>query len=185
MSISTINFGEHTILLDSRDMHLIRDRGWHVRSFADRMRVVRRDPSRTWSWFFLHREILGVFDSRRVSFRDGDWRNCSRSNLVLATRAEVDRSRHMVWFKRTYGHRDIQPVEVRGAKTPGEAIMRAALETWGPFTSLEPETGKIVWANPGTKEFKGHAEKLYLTGRLSVEAWELPKQEYAGGGFKH
>lgn len=181
----TVRISNYDIRIDDEFSHLITAHRWMVRSCPAGYRVARRSEKK-WQWKFLHREIAGAKTRRNlVLFRDGDWTNCTMENLRLCDGATLThRKRFMVWFRRLYGDGDIQPVEIPGVENISEAIARATLETWGPFATMDGQTGKIIWRNPGTAKFRGYADMLALTGRLSVEAWELPHKEYAGGGFK-
>jgi hypothetical protein len=76
-----------TVTLDEEDFW----RFWKIELFTSSGFVVFRDE--TGKIRRLHREVLGVRDSRIVVHLDGDKRNCTRTNLHIQDRGVYGRAR--------------------------------------------------------------------------------------------
>lgn len=76
-----------TVILDDQDFW----RFWKTRLFLHNQHVCLRDEEGRIRR--LHREILGIRDSRIVRFLDGNPRNCSRANLQVLERSVLATAR--------------------------------------------------------------------------------------------
>jgi hypothetical protein len=76
-----------TVLLDDADFW----RFWKTKLFVHNRHVCLRDEAGRIRR--LHREVLGIRDSRIVRFLDADARNCSRSNLQVLDRSVLATTR--------------------------------------------------------------------------------------------
>jgi hypothetical protein len=76
-----------TVILDDPDFW----RFWKSKLFVHNRHICLRDEEGRIRR--LHREVLGVHDSRIVRFLDGNMRNCSRSNLQVLERSVLATAR--------------------------------------------------------------------------------------------
>lgn len=80
---------ESVVTVDRDDLEALQTYCWRILKGRGCQYVATGNTGRKKDFAFLHHVLIGKPDGDQIVFyRDGDWTNCRRKNLVVGTRSQ-------------------------------------------------------------------------------------------------